>query len=83
MYANGKLQIGSMQAIVVPQTAIVRDKETVYAFIRTSPENYRRIIVKGFDSDGKRFAITEGVEPNTELLVKGAVLLNERFTKQE
>jgi len=83
MYANGKLQIGSMQAIVVPQTAIVRDKETIYAFIRTSPENYRRIMVKGFDFDGKRFAITEGVEPNTELLVKGAVLLNERFTKQE
>jgi Cu(I)/Ag(I) efflux system membrane fusion protein len=83
MYANGRLQIGSMQAIVVPQTAIVRDKETVYAFIRTSPENYRRIIVKGFDFDGKRFAITEGVERNTELLVKGAVLLNERFTKQE
>ena len=83
MYANGKLQIGSTQAIVVPQTAIVRDKETVYAFIRTSPENYRRIIVKGFDFDGKRFAITEGIEPNTVLLVKGAVLLNERFTKQE
>lgn len=83
MYANGKLQIGSMQAIVVPQTAIVRDKETVYAFIRTSPENYRRVIVKGFDFDGKRFAITEGIEPNTDLLVKGAVLLNEQFTKQE
>lgn len=83
MYANGKLRIGSIQAIVVPQTAIVRDKETVYAFIRTSPENYRRVIVKGFDFDGKRFAITEGVEPNTDLLIKGAVLLNERFTKQE
>jgi Cu(I)/Ag(I) efflux system membrane fusion protein len=40
-------------------------------------------MVKGFDFDGKRFAITEGVEPNTELLVKGTVLLNERFTKQE
>lgn len=83
MYANGKLQIGTTQAIVVPQTAIVRDKETLYAFVRTSPENYRRIMVKGFDFDGKRFAVTEGIEPNTEILVKGAVLLNERFTKQE
>ncbi|BEI42563.1 MULTISPECIES: efflux RND transporter periplasmic adaptor subunit [unclassified Polynucleobacter] len=83
MYANGKLQTGTTQAIVVPQTAIVRDKEALYAFVRTSSENYRRIMVKGFDFDGKRFAITEGIEPNTEVLVKGAVLLNERFTKQE
>lgn len=83
MFANAKLQIGTTQAIVVPQTAIVRDKEAIYAFVRTGPENYRRIIVKGFDFDGKRFAITDGIEPNTEILVKGAVLLNERFTKQE
>lgn len=83
MYANGRLQIGTTQAIVVPQTAIVRDKETLYAFIQTGPENYRRVIVKGFDFDGKQFAITEGIEPNSMILIKGAVLLNERFTKQE
>lgn len=83
MYANGKLQIGTTQAIVVPQAAIVRDKESLYAFVRVSPENYRRLLVKGFDFDGKRFAITEGIEPNVEILTKGAVLLNERFTKQE
>jgi Cu(I)/Ag(I) efflux system membrane fusion protein len=83
MYANAKLQIGTMQAIVVPQTAIVRDKEALYAFVRTGPESYRRIMVKGFDFDGKRFAITDGVEPNIDILTRGAVLLNERFTKQE
>jgi Cu(I)/Ag(I) efflux system membrane fusion protein len=83
MYANAKLQTGTTQAIVVPQTAIVRDKETLYAFVRTGPENYRRVMVKGFDFNGNRFAITEGIEPNIEILVRGAVLLNERFTKQE
>ena len=83
MYANAKLQIGSAQAIVVPQTAIVRDKDLRYAFIRTGPESYRRLVVKGYDLDGKRYAITEGVEPNADILIQGAVLLNERFTKQE
>ena len=83
MYANAKLQIGSSQAIVVPQTAIVRDKDLRYAFIRTGPESYRRLVVKGYDLDGKRYAITEGAEPNANILIQGAVLLNERFTKQE
>ncbi len=83
MYANAKLQIGTAQAIVVPQSAIVRDKDLRYAFVRTGPESYRRLVVKGYDLDGKRFAITEGIEPNLEVLIRGAVLLNERFTKQE
>ena len=77
------LQIGTAQAIVVPQSAIVRDKDLRYAFVRTGPESYRRLVVKGYDLDGKRFAITEGIEPNLEVLIRGAVLLNERFTKQE
>jgi Cu(I)/Ag(I) efflux system membrane fusion protein len=41
------------------------------------------LVVKGYDLDGKRYAITEGVEPNADILIQGAVLLNERFTKQE
>ena len=83
MFANARLQIGLMQAIAVPQAAIVRDKDIRYAFIRTSPESYRRVIVKGYDLDGRRFAITEGVSPNDEILIQGAVLLNERFSKQD
>lgn len=83
MYANAKLQIGSAQAIVVPQTAIVRDKDLRYAFVRSGPESYRRLVVKGYDLDGKRYAITEGIEPKLDILIQGAVLLNERFTKQE
>lgn len=83
MYANAKLQIGTTQAIVVPQSAIVRDKDIRYAFIRTGADSYRRLLVRGFDLDGKRFAITEGIEPNLEILVSGAVLLNERFAKKE
>lgn len=83
MFANARLQIGLAQAIAVPQAAIVRDKDIRYAFIRTSSESYRRVIVKGYDLDGRRFAITEGVSPNDEILTQGAVLLNERFSKQD
>jgi len=83
MFANAKLQIGLTQAIAVPQTAIVRDKDLRYVFIRTSPDSYRRVVVRGYDLDGRRFAITEGLNTNDEILVEGAVLLNERFTKQD
>jgi membrane fusion protein, copper/silver efflux system len=83
MYMSGKLQIGSSQAVVLPQTAIVRVREMRYAIIKTGKETYKRVTIKGYDLDGKEFAVTEGVEPGMQVLTNGAVLLNYRFAKQE
>ncbi len=83
MFASGKLQVGSSQAVVLPQTAIVRVREMRYVIIKTASDTYKRFAVKGFDLDGKQFAVTEGVEPGMKVLTDGAVLLNDRFAKQE
>ena len=83
MFASGKLQVGSSQAVVLPQTAIVRVREMRYVIIKTTSDTYKRFAVKGFDLDGKQFAVTEGVEPGMKVLTDGAVLLNDRFAKQE
>ena len=80
---QGKLQVGSNQAVVLPQTAIVRVREMRYVIIKTASDTYKRFAVKGFDLDGKQFAVTEGVEPGMQVLTDGAVLLNDRFAKQE
>jgi len=62
---------------------IVRVREMRYIIIKTGPDTFRRFAVKGYDLDGKRFAVTEGVEPGMQVLTDGAVLLNDRFAKQE
>ena len=54
-----------------------------YAIIKTAPDTFRRFVVKGYDLDGKQFAVTEGLEPGMKVLTDGAVLLNDRFAKQE
>ena len=83
MFASGLLTTGNADAIVVPQTAIVRIREARYAIIRVGPETFRRVPVKGYDLNSKAFAITEGVEQGWQILAEGAVLLNDRFAKQE
>jgi Cu(I)/Ag(I) efflux system membrane fusion protein len=83
MYVSARLKTGEAEAVVVPQSAIVRVREMRYVIIRTGPESYRRFAVKGYDLDGKRFAVTEGLEPGMQVLTDGAVLLNDRFAKQE
>lgn len=83
MYASAKLTTGMADAIVVPQTAVVRIREMRYVIIRAGDEVYRRIPVKGYDLNSKAFAITSGIEPGSRILAEGAVLLNDRFAKQE
>ena len=83
MFASGLLTTGNADAIVVPQTAIVRIREARYAIIKVGPETFRRVPVKGYDLNSKSFAITEGVEQGWVILAEGAVLLNDRFAKQE
>lgn len=83
MFASGLLTTGTADAVVVPQTAIVRIRENRYAIIKVGPETFRRVPVKGYDLNSKSFAITEGVEQGWQILAEGAVLLNDRFAKQE
>ena len=83
MYVSAKLKTGDAEAVVVPQSAIVRVREMRYVIIKTSKDTFRRFSVKGYDLDGKRFAVTEGLEPGMLVLTDGAVLLNDRFAKQE
>ena len=83
MYASGLLTTGTADAVVVPQSAIVRIRENRYAIITTGDETFRRLPVQGYDLNSKSFAITEGVEPGWKVLTEGAVLLNDRFAKQE
>jgi Cu(I)/Ag(I) efflux system membrane fusion protein len=83
MYASAKLTTGMADAVVVPQTAVVRIREMRYVIVKVGDEVYRRLPVKGYDLNSKTFAITEGVEPGSRILAEGAVLLNDRFAKQE
>ena len=83
MFASAKLTTGMADAIVVPQTAVVRIREMRYVIVKIGEDVYRRLPVKGYDLNSKMFAITEGVEPGSTILAEGAVLLNDRFAKQE
>ncbi len=83
MFVSGSLTTGMADAIVVPQSAIVRIREQRFAIIKVGEETFRRVPVKGYDLNSKSFAITEGVERGWQVLTEGAVLLNDRFAKQE
>ena len=83
MYVSAKLTTGMTEAYVLPQTAIIRVRETKYVIMRIASDTFRRVPVKGYDIDSKTYAVTEGLMPNVNVLIDGAVLLNDRFSRQE
>jgi Cu(I)/Ag(I) efflux system membrane fusion protein len=83
MYVSAKLTTGMTEAYVLPQTAIIRVRETKYVIMRIASDTFRRVPVKGYDIDNKTYAVTEGLMPNANVLIDGAVLLNDRFARQE
>ena len=83
MFASALLTTGTADAVAVPQSAIVRIREHHFAIVKVDPETYRLVPVKWYDLNSKSFAITEGVEQGLQILADGAVLLNDRFAKQE
>ncbi|MBJ7502652.1 MAG: efflux RND transporter periplasmic adaptor subunit [Polynucleobacter sp.] len=83
MYVSAKLTTGMAEAYILPQTAIIRVRETKYVIMRIASDTFRRVPVKGYDIDSKSFAVTEGLIPNANVLTDGAVLLNDRFARQE
>ena len=83
MYVSARLKTGEAEAVVLPQSAIIRVREMRYVITQTGKDTFRRFTVKGYDLDGKRFAVVEGLEPGMKVLTDGAVLLNDRFAKQE
>ena len=82
MFVNGKLEIGKTQAIVVPRTALIQVKTLKFVIVKDG-DNYHRIPVSGFDMGDDSFAITQGVSVGDKILVIGAILMDQRFMKQE
>jgi Cu(I)/Ag(I) efflux system membrane fusion protein len=83
MFVDAKLQTSKVDAIVVPETAVIKLRNNKFVILRADKDTYRRVPVTGFEMGDKQFAITEGVPVGTEILVVGASLMNARFANQE
>lgn len=83
MFVSAKLETAKTDAYVVPESAIVKVRNSRYVILRTAKDEFRRVPVNGFEMGKKEFAITEGITETSEILVVGATLLNERFNRSE
>jgi membrane fusion protein, heavy metal efflux system len=76
MFATIRVVRAVRVAVVVPQSAVVRDGASAYLFVRISPGRFeRRAVTLGRDIERSQVEVTAGVAPGDTVVVEGAELL--------
>ncbi|WP_432260563.1 efflux RND transporter periplasmic adaptor subunit [Cupriavidus sp. TMH.W2] len=85
MYATARIVTGNAQALVVPQSAIVKDQGKLVLMTMPDEKHIERVLVQGTPRSDGTFAVTGGVPFGAPLKVvtQGGMLLNEMLLKQE
>jgi RND family efflux transporter MFP subunit len=65
----------SVQAITVPNGAIVEEMDNYFVFVQLTPEYFEKQAVKKGVTDGIRTEITEGISAGDRVVSKGAILV--------
>lgn len=77
MFATAIFQVPQPKAMLVPQSALLMNNDSVTVFVEVSPWTFvRRTVELGLD-EGEQARIVKGLAPGDHVVVAGGVLIND------
>lgn len=83
MAADVRIEVGSQSALAVPASALVKDKEDTFVFVRKGPEAFERRPVEVGDPVGGLVPVRRGLAAGDDVVVKGGFSLKAEMSKEE
>ncbi|HKW40248.1 MAG TPA: efflux RND transporter periplasmic adaptor subunit [Gemmatimonadales bacterium] len=81
MFATIRVVRTLRAALVVPQSAVLREGTSAYLFVQTAPGHFeRRAVTLGRDTERSQVEVTSGLAPGDTIVVQGAELLRAAAT---
>jgi membrane fusion protein, heavy metal efflux system len=81
MFATIRVVRAMRSAVVVPQSAVVREGTSAYLFVRTAPGHFeRRDVTLGRDTQRSQVEVTSGLTPGDTIVVEGTELVRAAAT---
>jgi cobalt-zinc-cadmium efflux system membrane fusion protein len=77
MFATVVLSVGARSLVVLPSSALLMNNDRTSVFVATAPWTFERRTVDAELEEGTSVAIRSGVIAGEQVLVKGAILLND------
>jgi cobalt-zinc-cadmium efflux system membrane fusion protein len=81
MFATVAIRLGEQRAVVVPQGAVLREKEQIFAFVKKGDDAFeKRMIQVGAPTDGFQ-PVTAGLQAGEPVVVEGGITLKAELLK--
>jgi cobalt-zinc-cadmium efflux system membrane fusion protein len=77
MFASVTLQGSQLQRVVVPSSALLMNNDRTTVFVATAPWTFERRTVEPLLEESTSVAISSGIKPGEQIVVKGGILLND------
>ena len=77
MFASVVLSAPGRSEVTLPTSALLMNNDRMSVFVATAPWTFRRRTVELDLQEGERVAIRQGVSPGEQIVVRGAILLND------
>jgi len=77
MFATVTLQGAERSQVVVPTSALLMNNDRTTLFVQTGDWTFERRVVELSLEEGTEVAISSGVKPGEQVVVKGGILLND------
>lgn len=77
MFATVTLRGGKQARILLPTSALLMNNDRTSVFVATAPWTFERRIVQPQLEEGPNVAIDAGIRPGEQVVIKGAILLND------
>jgi len=77
MFATATFQVPQPEALLVPQSALLMNNDSVTVLVEVSPWVFMRRVVELGQDIGSEARITKGLQPGDRIVVAGGVLIND------
>ncbi|SFR92909.1 membrane fusion protein, cobalt-zinc-cadmium efflux system [Dyella sp. OK004] len=77
MFATATFQVPQPKVLLVPQSALLMNNDSVTVFVEISPWAFQRRTVELGQDEGGETRITKGLQPGDRVVAAGGVLIND------
>lgn len=77
MFANVTFHLSEPKAVLVPQSALLMNNDSITVFVEVSDWTFERRTVELGDDEGDNARVIKGLQAGDKVIVKGGVLIND------
>jgi cobalt-zinc-cadmium efflux system membrane fusion protein len=82
MFATIRIKVGQQQALAIPESALVTDKDETFVFVQRAPETFEKRPIQVGEKAGGLYPVTAGLKAGEPVVTAGGFTLKSELLKE-